>query len=113
MSEGSLKTYRGNCHCGAFVYEAKLPEIKSYDECNCSICHKLGYAWLFPGQGNFDVVKGSIDGLTAYTFGNGKYIYRFCPDCGTAVMADMPDQPPEMKIGINVSRAFLKSTPSG
>ncbi|ROW09624.1 hypothetical protein VMCG_02593 [Cytospora schulzeri] len=101
MSEASLKTYRGNCHCGAFVYEAKLPEIKAFSQCDCSICQKLGYAWLFPGQENFEVAKGSIDDLTAYTFGKGEYVYRFCPDCGTAVMAEMPNNDPAMKIGIN------------
>ncbi|KUI54895.1 Centromere protein V [Cytospora mali] len=101
MSEETLKTYRGNCHCGAFVYEAKLPEIKSYSECNCSLCHKIGYAWLFPDQGNLDIVKGSVDDLKAYTFNKGDYIYRFCSDCGTAVLAEMPNKPPGMKIGIN------------
>lgn len=111
MPEKDLTKYRGNCHCGAFVYETKLPEIKSYNECNCSICHKLGYAWLFPGEGNLDVVKGSIDDLTAYSFGKGESRYRFCPDCGTAVMVEMPNQTPEMKIGINVSRTFQENHP--
>lgn len=101
MSEADLKSYRGSCHCGAFVYEAKLPEIKAFSECNCSICHKLGYAWLFPGQGGLDIVKGSTGDLTAYTFGKGEYVYRFCPDCGTAVLAEIPHKGPEMGIGIN------------
>lgn len=42
------KKYRGNCHCGAFVFELDVPEIKSVSDCDCSICHKKGYLWLRP-----------------------------------------------------------------
>ncbi|POR35307.1 Glutathione-dependent formaldehyde-activating enzyme [Tolypocladium paradoxum] len=71
-----LRTYRGNCHCGAFVYEVELPEIKSVLECNCSICHKKGYLWVFPAEGRFDIVKGTDDTLTRYTFGPKKLTHR-------------------------------------
>lgn len=103
MSEETLKTYRGNCHCGAFIYEVKLPEIKTYNECNCSICHKKGYAWLFPSKGNLDIVKGSIDDLKAYTFNKGGYVHRFCSNCGTSVLAEFSNEQPGATIGINVS----------
>lgn len=63
------KTYRGNCHCGAFVYEAECPEIKEVTSCNCSICVRKGYLWVFPGKDNFRFVKGDADGLTGYEFG--------------------------------------------
>ncbi|KAG8166502.1 hypothetical protein KVR01_002191 [Diaporthe batatas] len=84
-SDGDIKTHRGNCHCGAFVYEAKLPEITSYTECNCSICRKKGYAYLIPNE--LHVVKGNIDNLATYTFNDGGFAHRFCPSCGTAVLA--------------------------
>src|SRR3954465_14872881 len=42
------KTYRGNCHCGAFVFEVEDPEIVSLSACNCSICSKRAYLWLVP-----------------------------------------------------------------
>lgn len=72
-----LRTYRGNCHCGAFVYEVQVPEIKSVFECNCSICHKKGYLWVFPGgAGDFRVVKGSDDALTGYSFGPKKLVHK-------------------------------------
>lgn len=98
-SEGNLKTYRGNCHCGAFIYEARLPEITSYTECNCSICRKKGYAYLVPEGGQIDVVKGSIDDLTSYAFNTGGFVHRFCPNCGTAVLAQTKG-----KTVINVSK---------
>lgn len=97
-SDGNLKTYRGNCHCGAFIYEAKLPEITSHTECNCSICRKKGYAYLIP-EGQLDIVKGSIDELATYTFNDGGFVHRFCPKCGTALLASSPQ-----RTVINVSK---------
>lgn len=75
-SQDPLKTYRGNCHCGAFVYEAQLPEINSAAQCNCSICYKKGYLWLFPGPGDFQVVKGDEADLRVYTFGEGTTLHK-------------------------------------
>jgi hypothetical protein len=69
-TEGEPRTYRGNCHCGAFVYEAQLPEIKSALECNCSICHKKGYLWVITEPAKFDIVKGTSDTLSRYTVGS-------------------------------------------
>lgn len=101
-SEGNLKTYRGNCHCGAFIYEAKLPEITSYTQCNCSICHKKGYAYLVPEGGQIEVVKGNIDDLATYAFNTGGFVHRFCPNCGTPVLAQN-----KAKTVINVSKDAL------
>lgn len=108
-SEGDLKTYRGNCHCGAFIYEAKLPKITSYTECNCSICHKKGNAYLIPADGQVDVVKGSIDELASYTFNRGSFVHRFCANCGTAVLAQNMKDPSAVKIVINVSKCAKSS----
>jgi hypothetical protein len=60
MTEQSpeLKTYYGNCHCGAFKFTVKLPELDSVMDCNCSICFRKGYVWVFPGAGCFTVEKG-------------------------------------------------------
>jgi hypothetical protein len=63
-----LKTYYGNCHCGAFKFNVKLPELKSVLECNCSICSRKGYQWVFPSAGNFTVEKGEGT-LKDYEFG--------------------------------------------
>jgi hypothetical protein len=72
MAEAATITYRGNCHCGDIVFEAKLPEIKSAFHCECSICIRKGYLWLMPGIGNVSIVKGSLEELTTYTFGEKK-----------------------------------------
>jgi hypothetical protein len=103
-ADGGLSTYRGNCHCGAFVYEVKLPEITSYTECNCSICRKKGYAYLIPNQ--LDIVKGSVDELSSYTFNEGRFVHRFCRNCGTGVLVSSPE-----KTIINVSEYTQNSKP--
>ncbi|EOO01487.1 putative glutathione-dependent formaldehyde-activating gfa protein [Phaeoacremonium minimum UCRPA7] len=101
MAEESPKTYHGNCHCGAFIFELTSPEIKTVFECNCSICSKKGYAWLFPGADNFKPVKGDVKDLTEYTFNDGNYIHRFCATCGTPVMAFSKIFPPEKNTAVN------------
>ncbi|KAK5995254.1 hypothetical protein PT974_03653 [Cladobotryum mycophilum] len=98
-----LKTYRGNCHCGGFVYEVDLPEIKTVVQCNCSFCSKKGHLMAFPGdKGNFRVVKGSEDNLVSYAFGKKERVHKFCPICATPVLSRMPDGPPHMKLVLNV-----------
>ncbi|KAF9878115.1 glutathione-dependent formaldehyde-activating enzyme [Colletotrichum karsti] len=86
------RLYRGNCHCGEFVYEAELPEIRSAMECNCSICHKKGYLWVFPAEGSkFEIIKGTKDSLTQYAFGKKSLAHKasqFCPTCATPVMGE-------------------------
>lgn len=72
MAEAETITYRGNCHCGDIVFEVKVPEIKEAYNCECSICVRKGYLWLMPGISNVNIVKGSLEQLTAYTFGEKK-----------------------------------------
>ncbi|OBT87617.1 hypothetical protein VE02_04109 [Pseudogymnoascus sp. 03VT05] len=82
MSE--VKTYSGNCHCGAFKFNVQIPELKSFIECNCTTCFKNGYKWIFTDTSHFNIVRG--DGiLKAYDFGAGSMVHKFCPTCGTNV----------------------------
>ncbi|KAK6853233.1 hypothetical protein PG995_010045 [Apiospora arundinis] len=85
--QGLLRTYRGNCHCKEFVYEAEMPEIHAANECNCSICTKKGALWVFPLKDSFHWVKGDEDDLTDYTFGRELVTHKFCPTCGTSLFA--------------------------
>ncbi|KAI9147794.1 glutathione-dependent formaldehyde-activating enzyme [Paramyrothecium foliicola] len=83
------QTRSGSCHCGAFAYEFEAPEIKSVTDCNCSICTKKGYLWAFVGENDkLTIVKGDDGALKDYTFGQSQaMVHKFCPTCGTAVMA--------------------------
>lgn len=71
-----LKTYRGNCHCAAFVYEISLPEIKQASDCNCSVCYKKAAIWVFPKPSDVKFVKGDPSGLTDYTFNKKQYTHK-------------------------------------
>lgn len=95
-----LKTYQGNCHCGAFKFSVKLPEPTSVTECDCSICFKRGYKWVFPGKDNFIIEKGE-SALTDYEFADKKMAHKFCPICGTGVMGKRHGVSPGMDIGVN------------
>jgi hypothetical protein len=97
-SAPELKTYNGNCHCGAFKFSFRAPEITSVTECNCSICFKKGYRWIFPGPKEIVIGKGEGT-LKEYRCNTKKLAHQFCPICGTSVLGQYEGHPP----GINVS----------
>lgn len=77
MSEQTpaLKTYSGNCHCGAFKFNIQIPELKSIIECNCNTCFKNGYRWIFLDASHFNIIRG--DGiLKTYDFGDGPMVHK-------------------------------------
>ncbi|RYP90095.1 hypothetical protein DL770_003787 [Monosporascus sp. CRB-9-2] len=97
-SETRLKTYRGSCHCGAYIFDAKMPEASSLNasECNCSICSRMGSVWKFPVRSaDIAFVKGDPATLTGYAFGNKAFTYKFCPKCGVSLMTIGYSQPPK------------------
>ena len=89
-SEGHpLKSYRGNCHCGAFIFTLITTEITSAGSCNCAICRKKGYLWVMPdlSKGHkFEIVKDEGK-LTEYVAGPKGMKHKFCGECGTGVYA--------------------------
>ncbi|KAH6685660.1 glutathione-dependent formaldehyde-activating enzyme [Plectosphaerella plurivora] len=98
-----LKTYRANCHCGAFIYEVDLPELKTVRNCNCSICSRKGYIFTGPSHPEaLKIVKGDEAGLTTYSFGAGKMEHKFCPDCATPLLVRMDIDDPKYALGLNV-----------
>ncbi|KAJ6512699.1 Mss4-like protein [Mycena sanguinolenta] len=99
MSEPQTIEYRGNCHCAAFKFTFKSPELTTAYGCNCSICAKNGYLWCFPAKEDFTIVKGDENTtLKSYNFGKGNMTHKFCPTCGTSVMARTLDD----KFAINM-----------
>ncbi|KAJ6512702.1 Mss4-like protein [Mycena sanguinolenta] len=105
MSEPQTIEYRGNCHCGAFRFTFKSPELTTAYGCNCSICAKNGYLWCFPAKEDFTIVKGDHPQelqLRERQHGSQGIIQLqpicFCPTCGTSVMARTLDD----KFAINM-----------
>ncbi|KAL6719074.1 hypothetical protein ACLMJK_003309 [Lecanora helva] len=79
MAESNDQSYNGSCHCGAFQYDVKLPEIKQAVACNCSVCFKKGYLWVFPSADNDLVVENGDGTLKDYEFGRKSMSHKFCP----------------------------------
>lgn len=96
-----LKTYYGNCHCGAFKFHIIIPELTAVFKCNCSICFKKGYRWIYPGEGAFVVDKGE-ETLKNYNFGPKTITHQFCPECGTGVLGRRHGVPAGQDISVNV-----------
>lgn len=71
-----LKTYTGNCHCGSFAFKVQLPELKSVMECNCSICTKKGYRWVFPSTEGAFTVEHDKGSLKDYEFGKKSMTHK-------------------------------------
>jgi hypothetical protein len=97
-SADGLKTYYGNCHCGAYKFRVLVPEITSVYDCDCSICFKKGYKYIMPEAGRYIVDKGE-GALKEYKFAAGTLSHHHCPTCGTGVIAI---QNPTGKVFVNV-----------
>lgn len=77
----SLVTHRGSCHCGAVRFEADAPADLEVHECNCSICHRVGYLHLTLSRSHFRLLSGR-EHPTTYTFDTGVAQHTFCSICG-------------------------------
>ncbi|KAJ7125264.1 Mss4-like protein [Mycena epipterygia] len=97
-----LFTYRGNCHCGAFKFTVKLPELKAVYSCDCSLCSRNAYLWAIPQLKAHLVVEKGDDALKDYVWGNRTMAHKFCPTCGTSVMCYKYNEPENNTILINV-----------
>lgn len=74
-------THRGGCHCGRVRFEVRAPAEIEAKECNCSICHRIGYQHLIVATADFELLKGEEE-LTDYRFNTGVARHRFCRHCG-------------------------------
>jgi hypothetical protein len=73
--DATLKTYTGSCACLEFTYTVQLPEVTSVSECNCSICIRKGYKWVFPGANTFTVTKDAGK-MVEYEFGGKTMVHK-------------------------------------
>lgn len=109
-----LLTYTGNCHCKAFVYEVRLPEIKSVTECNCSICHKKGYMWIKLSHGaKISMVGGDKNELSSYTFGKEELAHKVwiaLLSCALLLIDSSSAPPVRLRSWRNTSRPGNKSS---
>jgi len=74
-------THRGGCHCGRVRFEVDAPPEIDVNECNCSICGRVGYLHLIVPRSRFRLLSGE-DSLTSYRFNTGVAQHLFCSACG-------------------------------
>lgn len=73
--------YRGSCHCQAIQFEVDAPAHIEVEDCNCSICNKVGFLHLIVPLSAFTLLKGG-ESLSTYTFNTGVAKHTFCKHCG-------------------------------
>jgi hypothetical protein len=107
-STGS-ETYEGTYHCGTVQYSVilspPLPQQKVVS-CNCSICIRHGYLFVYPSREQVTFESGA-DSMDAYTFGQKRNVHKFCKKCGCSVytdprMKEYGEDPPDL-LAVNVS----------
>ena len=82
MSAEVGRTWRsGGCHCGAVRFRAALADPLTMQDCNCSMCAKLGYLHAIVPEDGFELLCGA-DRLSAYSFNTGVARHLFCAVCG-------------------------------
>lgn len=103
----SSNKYDANCHCGMVRFSVTTQDLKSSTivSCNCSICTKNGYLFVYPKCKDVVFVSGEFH-MASYRFGNEKKRHKFCPTCGTSILIDFSgsDRDIEREVtAINVS----------
>ncbi|KAG9201120.1 hypothetical protein B5807_01007 [Epicoccum nigrum] len=90
-SENPTQTYKASCHCGAFAYSVKTTslDLESTEvvRCNCSICVRNGYLFIYVPNDDITFTSGQIEDFKSYTFATHSVAHYFCPKCGSSCMA--------------------------
>ena len=73
--------YLGSCHCQAITFSVECPEEVEVEDCNCSICSKVGFLHLIVPKSKFTLLSGQ-DSLTTYRFNSQVAKHTFCKVCG-------------------------------
>jgi len=71
----------GACHCGRVTFEALLPDDIIVDECNCSICARVGFLHIIVPASRFKITAGE-EVLSLYQFNSHVAHHYFCSVCG-------------------------------
>ena len=82
MSPPSTRAWlQGGCHCGAVRFAAELGSRLTVQDCNCSMCSKIGILHVIVPEDRFRLMAGA-ERLTSYGFNTGVARHLFCDTCG-------------------------------
>ncbi|KAF2452745.1 Mss4-like protein [Lineolata rhizophorae] len=87
--EKPSKVYDGSCQCETVKYTVKIsPPIPDWEvvSCNCTICSRNGYLFVYPYFENLHFVSGQ-DNLRMYTYHRKWIGHYFCTTCGSSIYA--------------------------
>src|SRR6267378_2883384 len=97
----SMDTKRGNCHCGAVIFEVELQNgLEKLRRCNCSLCRRKGAVMASVPLARLKVIKGA-DKLTLYQWNTRTAKHYFCSVCGIYTHHQRRSAPGEF--GFNVA----------
>ncbi|MDN3638860.1 GFA family protein [Simiduia curdlanivorans] len=101
-----MKKYIASCHCGAVRAEALLPDSIQAQDCNCSMCNKLGFIHVIVPAERFSLLQGKDD-ITTYTFNTAVAKHTFCKHCGVKAFYTPRSNPN----GFSINLRCLETTP--
>ncbi len=91
-----MTNFIGSCHCGAIELELREPPSE-VNECNCSICRRIGGLWHYCGPRDLTVTGSTV----GYVQGDRTMTTWHCATCAcvTHWTAINPDYG---KVGVNI-----------
>lgn len=92
-----MKTYQGECHCGAVKFSI-LTDPNYSVRCDCSLCRRHVSVMLRCDQADLDILSGQ-DALSTYQFNTKVAEHYFCRHCGVYTFHKMRKLPD--KYGVN------------
>ena len=96
-----LKTYSGQCHCGAVSFEAELDLSQTSYRCNCSICRRTRFWPAVATPEHFRLLAGEPE-LVEYKFNTRKNLHYFCRICGVRPFGVGTETPIGKMYGVNL-----------
>jgi hypothetical protein len=93
-----MSTINASCHCGAV--ELELPEAPTtLNDCNCSICRRLGTLWAYYNPKNVKLIH-EPGATIVYLWGDKMLEFHTCKTCGCTAYWAGVDKSVE-RMGVN------------
>lgn len=90
---------QARCHCGAVELAVpQAPEI--VNNCNCSICSKIGVLWAYYNPAEV-TRKNHRDAIETYTWGDKSIQFCRCGTCGCITHWESTNPGHTEKMGVN------------
>ena len=90
---------KGSCHCGAVTFELPRPP-EWRNECNCSICRRLGTLWGYFLEKEVRFT-GKPDATETYVWGDRMLAFHRCRTCGCTTHWRDLDPDPDNRMAVN------------